>query len=153
MLWYFFMVYQRVVRLGDTNAAGVIYFTSLLSICHEAYESGLQDFGLNLKDFLANGSCVVPIVHAEIDFFKPLFCGDAIEVFIQPTLASESRFTLDYNVSLVSQEQQLVAKAKTIHVCIDTITRERRSLPEYFLDFIGLGQNHVTDITKDTLIK
>ncbi len=153
MLWCVFMGYQRIVRLGDTDAAGVIYFTSLLSICHEAYEFRLQDLGLNLKDFLTNSLFVVPIIHAEIDFFKPLFWGDTVEVFLQPTLASESRFILDYSVSLVSQEQQLVAKAKTIHLCIDTITRERRFLPEYFLDFIGLGQNHVTDITKNTLIK
>ncbi|MDJ0549913.1 MAG: 1,4-dihydroxy-2-naphthoyl-CoA hydrolase, partial [Microcystis aeruginosa] len=32
------MSYERLIYLADTDAAGVVYFAHLLSICHEAYE-------------------------------------------------------------------------------------------------------------------
>jgi hypothetical protein len=38
--------------------AGVVYFAHLLSICHEAYEFSLAQFGINIKDFLKDSlSC------------------------------------------------------------------------------------------------
>jgi 1,4-dihydroxy-2-naphthoyl-CoA hydrolase len=137
MLCNFFMAYHRTVHLGDTDAAGVIYFAKLLSICHEAYEFELQEHGINLRDFLCSSKTAIPIVHAEIDFLKPLFCRDKVEVVALPTLVNQNRFVVDYQVYLFAQRQQLIARSKTIHLCIDIMTREKHPLPEPWLTWIA----------------
>ena len=37
---------KRIVRFGDTDAAGVIHFHQLLRWCHEAWEESLELYGL-----------------------------------------------------------------------------------------------------------
>ena len=68
-------VYQRKIRFRDTDAAGVMYFTNALSICHEAYEESLMHCGIDLRHFFANGEMAVPITHASIDYRRPSYCG------------------------------------------------------------------------------
>ena len=43
--------YPRTIRFADTDAAGVVYFAQILSICHEAYEASLQASGIELRQF------------------------------------------------------------------------------------------------------
>ncbi len=48
------MTYYRTIHFSDTDAAGVVYFSTLLSICHEAYENSLQVAGIELKTFFTS---------------------------------------------------------------------------------------------------
>ena len=126
-------IYSRTIRLQDTDAAGVVYFASLLSICHEAYEASLAAAGIDLKAFFT-GPLAIPIVHAEIDYLQPLFCGQEYRVEITPILLSADRFPerpkdkfkLQYDIR---SAQQLVGRASTVHLCIDTASRSRQPLP------------------------
>jgi len=77
------MSYFRTIRFADTDAAGVVYFASLLSICHEAYEASLLRIGVDMRQFFSGSSIALPIVHAEIDFFQPLMCGDQIQISLK----------------------------------------------------------------------
>lgn len=61
--------YQRKIFFADTDAAGVVYFANLLSICHEAYEEFLTNFYINLQDFFSSNIIAIPIIHAEIVLF------------------------------------------------------------------------------------
>ena len=72
--------YQRIIRFQDTDAAGVVYFANVLAMCHEAYEESLAASGINLKAFFSNSDIAIPIVHASVDFFRPMFCGDKIYI-------------------------------------------------------------------------
>jgi 1,4-dihydroxy-2-naphthoyl-CoA hydrolase len=121
------MTYERLIYLADTDAAGVVYFANLLSICHEAYEFSLAQFGINVKDFLKDAVVALPISLAEIRFFRPLFCGDRIQVDFTAQSLSENEFELQYKIYL---DEILVGTAKTRHVCIDTVHRKRIALPE-----------------------
>jgi 1,4-dihydroxy-2-naphthoyl-CoA hydrolase len=121
------MTYERLIYLADTDAAGVVYFAHLLSICHEAYEFSLAQFGINVKTFLNNAAVAIPITQAEIQFFRPLFCGDRIQVDFTAQSLGENEFELQYKISL---GEILVGTAKTRHVCIDTAHRKRIALPE-----------------------
>jgi 1,4-dihydroxy-2-naphthoyl-CoA hydrolase len=40
------LLLNRVVRFGETDAAGVMHFHHLLRWCHEAYEESLERFGI-----------------------------------------------------------------------------------------------------------
>ena len=65
--------YYRTIYLADTDAAGVIYFTNALKICHEAYEAWLTEIGVSLPQMLIERTMAIPIVHADIDFLRPIF--------------------------------------------------------------------------------
>ncbi|PSB25921.1 acyl-CoA thioesterase [Stenomitos frigidus] len=122
-------VYQRTVRFSDTDAAGVVYFANVLSICHEAYEASLAATGIDVKVFFGGVAVAIPIAHTSGNFFRPMACGDRLEIHLIPKLLQDSEFEIAYEVFLENQLERSVSNASTRHVCIDPATRKRRSLP------------------------
>ncbi len=127
--------YNRIIRFQDTDAAGVVYFANVLAICHEAYEESLGVSGINLKDFFTNPSVAFPIVHASVDFFRPMFCGDNLLIRLMPQQLSGDRFEVTYEVMVT---EVMAAKTITRHVCIDTSSRSKRELPEQIIKWLEL---------------
>lgn len=126
--------YLRTLRLGDTDAAGVVYFASLLSICHEAYEDFLEHRGYSLQVFLQNSDLILPITHAEIDFLAPLQCGDRLAIHLQFLRLDAARFALQYVVYLAGTEKEKpVAQALTRHIALCPATRQKVTLPDWFI--------------------
>lgn len=121
-------VHERWIRFADTDAAGVVYFANLLSVCHEAYEASLVAAGIELRQFFG-GENVIPITHAEIDFRKPLHCGDRVIIQLTSQLTAAYSFEIAYTLRL-KDDSSLVATALTRHICINAINRQRRPLPE-----------------------
>lgn len=120
--------YGRVVRFQDTDAAGVVYFTAILDICHEAYEASLAAAGTNLREFFSSqGIVAVPIAHAHVDFYQPLFCGDRLRIQMQPRSLSPQSFEIDYQVYAVHARPAAIALTR--HVCIDPRSRAQQPLP------------------------
>lgn len=117
--------YSRTIRFQETDAAGVVYFARILSICHEAYEASLQASGIELKTFFSRGAIAVPITRTAADFRRPLMCGDTITVRLVPTQTGDDSFEIQYKVLLADKQ---AAIANTHHVCIDTPTRQRHPL-------------------------
>jgi 1,4-dihydroxy-2-naphthoyl-CoA hydrolase len=124
------MPHDRSLTLADTDAAGVVYFARLLSICHEAYEASLSEANIDLKAFFRDPSVAIPIAQAEIQFFQPLFCGDHIQIYLTPHLIKDSEFAVEYRIYRGDCVDRLVGQAKTRHVCIDPRLRQRIPLPE-----------------------
>ena len=125
--------YRRTLRLGDTDAAGVVYFASLLSICHEAYEDFLEQKGYSLQIFLKNSDLILPITHAEIDFLAPLQCGDRLTIHLQFLPMDTARFALQYAVYRADVEgEKPSAQALTRHIAIHPVTRRKVTLPDWF---------------------
>ena len=120
--------YTRTIYFQDTDAAGVVYFANVLAICHEAYEESLAASSINLKLFFSSQDVAIPIVHASIDFIKPLFCGDKILIYLSPKYLTEHSFEIGYKV-ILDQTEKLLATAITKHVCIDKLSRSRKELP------------------------
>ena len=126
------MVYERTINFRDTDAAGVVYFSNGLSLCHEAYEASLAASGINLQSFFKGETIAVPITHASIDFFKPMFCGDRIAISLTTELLNSTEFQINYQLFFVEGDKAIgnvaIAKAITKHTCIDVATRKRCSL-------------------------
>ncbi|BAY93976.1 MULTISPECIES: acyl-CoA thioesterase [unclassified Tolypothrix] len=125
--------YNRSVRFQDTDAAGVVYFANILGICHEAYEESLEAAGINLKTFFSNPSVAFPIVHANVDFFRPVFCGDKLLVCLMPQKLGGEKFEIAYEISVA---EVIVAKAITRHVCIDANSRTKQELPVEIVNWL-----------------
>jgi 1,4-dihydroxy-2-naphthoyl-CoA hydrolase len=128
--------YARTVYLADTDAAGVVYFTNVMNMCHEAYEESLGDLKIYLKQSLANLSLAIPIVQAEISFFSPMFWGDKLLINLTPKQISENEFAIDYLITSASAEEKYLAKAYTRHVCINAQTRNRLQLPAIIIQWL-----------------
>jgi 1,4-dihydroxy-2-naphthoyl-CoA hydrolase len=127
----------RTVRFQDTDAAGVVYFANLLSICHEAYEASLAASGIDLKTFFSSSDVAVPITHTSADFFKPAFCGDRLEIHLTPKQLTEHEFEIRYEIVL-EQQAKPIAKALTRHVCIDCRDRQRNDLPTHLTKWLQM---------------
>ena len=133
--------YHRTVRLSDTDAAGVVYFANLLKMCHEAYEASLAVVGVNLRTFVSNSSTAVPLVHASVDFFAPIFCGDQLLIQLKPQQLNETEFAINYQVFANYSLEKALAKAMTRHVCINPTNRVRTQLPALIIEWFGDMEN------------
>jgi len=130
--------YHRTIHFKDTDAAGVVYFSNVLSICHEAYEALLETLTIDLKEYFSGKSLAVPIVHAEIDFMRPMYCGDRIYIVLLPTIQLENAFTLKYEIYHTDSDiKKPIAIALTRHVAIDPVTRKRSNLPIELMQWLS----------------
>jgi 1,4-dihydroxy-2-naphthoyl-CoA hydrolase len=129
-------VYSYTVRLADTDAARVVYFASILRICHEAYEDVLEKAGISLSSFLGESEIAIPIVSCEARFFVPIYCGDRLWIVVKSKLIGATEFKLDYRITPAVEEERVLAVASTQHVCIDIQGRHRCHLPNSILHWI-----------------
>lgn len=127
--------YTRTIHFQDTDAAGVVYFANALAMCHEAYESSLAASGINLKLFFSNSAVAIPIVHASVDFFRPMFCGDQLMINLTPKQLSDEKFEITYQVVL-DESNEVSAKALTKHVCIHPASRTKTQLPTEIIQWL-----------------
>jgi 1,4-dihydroxy-2-naphthoyl-CoA hydrolase len=131
--------YHRTIHFKDTDAAGVVYFSNALSICHEAYEALLETLMINLKEYFSGKSLAVPIVHAEIDFMQPMYCGDKIYIVLSGIIQLESTFILKYEIYQNDLDvDKPIAIASTRHVAIDPVTRKRSKLPTELIQWLAI---------------
>jgi 1,4-dihydroxy-2-naphthoyl-CoA hydrolase len=125
-------IYQRTIRFHDTDAAGVVYFANILSICHEAYEESLDISGINIKEFFTQPPIAFPIIHANIDFFRPIYCGDKLNIMLTAEKLSDEKFEVNYQLAVT---ETIVSQAATKHVCIDA-NRKKCELPTQMQQWI-----------------
>ena len=128
-------IYKRTVRFQDTDAAGVVYFANVLAMCHEACEESLAASGIDLKAFFSTPELVSPLVHASVDFLRPMFCGDQLVIHLMTMQRSCNEFEIAYEV-LAAEANKIVAKAITRHVCINPISRTRKELPAEIIQWL-----------------
>ena len=142
-------VHHRTVRFQDTDAAGVAYFASILAMCHEAYEASLAAAGVDLKAFFRGSTVGVPILHAEIDFMQPMFCGETYAIEMKPAALSPDKFEINYEITAIEAAEDQpagkpagnkVSRAKTLHLCIDVKTRSRVPMPPFLEQWLELHE-------------
>lgn len=130
-------VYPRTVRFQDTDAAGVVYFAQVLAMCHEAYEAALAASSIDLKTFFGPAEVALPIVHASVDFFKPMVCGDCLDIHLTVHSWHENKFTLHYQIFPADHVEKLLSKASTRHACINPRLRSRCHLPDFMQKWLA----------------
>jgi 1,4-dihydroxy-2-naphthoyl-CoA hydrolase len=126
--------YEYTIGFRDTDAAGVVYFANIVSICHIGYEASLSEAGIALKLFVNNSDFAVPITHVSADFLKPLYCGDRVTIELTPCPIDSFRFEVRYQI--LTEANQVAAIAITKHIAIDPTTRKRKELPAKILNWI-----------------
>ena len=120
-------IYQTKIKLHETDAAGVLFFTNQLKMVHDAYESLLERIGFSFPVLIRDKNFFLPIVHCESDFKSPLSVGDLIEIQVAVTHVGKTSFTLSY--TLADAAQKTVGAAQTVHVSVDKATRSKIPRP------------------------
>ena len=119
--------YQTKIKLHETDAAGLLFFSNQFKIVHDAYESLLEKIGFGFADLIRIKDFFLPIVHSEADYKAPLFVGDVIEIHVTVTNVGKTSFTFAYK--LFNAAQQLVGTAETVHVTMNKATSKKIPLP------------------------
>lgn len=121
----------RPVAFQDVDAAHIVYFAKFLEYCHDAYFAYLDSAGLSLADVIASGEYILPLVHTEADFAKPLRFGDAFEVIVQKAIPHKSSYTVEYQICAPGDENTIFCTAKTTHAIVNRKTfKAIKHIPE-----------------------
>lgn len=126
-------VYQRTVRLSETDATGVLYFTQQLQLAVEALEMYWQSKGFNLSEMIEKTPYRLPIVHAEADYSAPMRVGDTVEVQLSLGEIGTTSFTLN---ARMMKGGIPVGTTKIVHVCISTDTGTAVVIPQSLLNHL-----------------
>ena len=123
----------NTVRMYDTDAAGILYFGSQFRFAHDAFESLMASEGFTFQRLFEIEPFIFVIVHAESDYQQFMHVGDQLEVETEVAHIGTTSFSLAYSFYKKTANGPILAgTAKTVHVCIDKITRKKRLLaPEY----------------------
>ena len=120
-------IFETSIKLYQTDAAGLLFFSRLFEIAYDAYQDLLERSQLSLAEILRNEPFLTPVVHAEADYRMPLEVGDRIEVRITVENIGRSSCTLLYDIV---KKNQIAGKVKTILVSIDKRFGEKTYMPE-----------------------
>ena len=124
--------YKRKIRLHDTDAAGIVFFSNYFLLFNEAYEALLDSAGISLPEIIQGNKYHLPIARAECDYKAPLFITDAIEIKLNIEQIGESSFVV---ISLfIKEDKTCAAIIKTVHVSVSAKTRKKIPLPKAFRD-------------------
>lgn len=123
----FMFTYKTTIKLHETDAAGLLFFSQQFKLIHDAYEELLDSRGIGFAVMLKKKSYFLPIVHAEADYKKPLFVGDRLTIEVRVGHVGETSFSFVYR--LLKDKKILVGTGQTVHVTISKKTGKGIPLP------------------------
>jgi len=116
------------VQLHDTDSAGRLFFAHLFRHAHDAYEAFMDRLGLPLDHLIRAGESLLPLVHAEADYLRPMCHGDQVRVSLVVLEIRTRSFAIGYRFE--TPEGLLAATARTLHVHINRDGSPGSGLPE-----------------------
>ncbi|KUO63696.1 hypothetical protein APF79_00375 [bacterium BRH_c32] len=79
------------------------------------------------RDYFKDSEYLLPIINAEATYIKPIKVADELTVNMSVTQLKDSSFELTYSFY---KDNAILAKAKTVHVCVNKEKFEKTSIPE-----------------------
>jgi YbgC/YbaW family acyl-CoA thioester hydrolase len=124
------------VYFYDADPAGIIFYASLFKYVHAAYEEFMRSLHTE-RNFFFDKDYVLPIIHADADYIKPIKVGDELEIELMVSLLKKSSFELTYRFYKNSREFSAIAK--TVHVCVLKEKFEKIELPDDFYNKLKIN--------------
>jgi 1,4-dihydroxy-2-naphthoyl-CoA hydrolase len=118
--------FRHRVRLAQTDAAGVVFFTEPLAIAHLAWEALLDELGQPVARILSERRFALPIVEASTRILRPVRVGDDVEVAISLEKLGRSSVVALHGLCV---DGAVVSQCRTVHVAVDAQGRTT-PLPE-----------------------
>ncbi len=127
-------IHTRSIFLKETDATGVIYFTSLFHYALEAFEVLLHEKDSSLSQIFAKGY-LMPIVHAEADYKAPLRVGDAISVDLSLVHVGTSSFSIESKIVHLATLKE-AGSVKIVHAFMKSGSEKASQIPTDILNLL-----------------
>lgn len=124
-------LFNTKIKLYQTDAAGILFYSHIFTIAHDAYDVFLDKIGFTISDILNHSDYRLPYIHAEADYFFPLTAGDAIQIRLNVERIGTTSYTIIY--SFFDNNEKLAAFVKTVHVVTDKKSKKKMKIPEDLL--------------------
>lgn len=119
------------VRYVETDQMGVVYHGNYAQYFEIGRIEWLSSLGFSYKEMEAQG-IMLPVVVLNISYSKPAFYDDVLT--IKTTLLKLPKVSIEFEYELFNERDELLSKAYTKLVFVDTKTRLPMRCPDYFLD-------------------
>ena len=107
--------HRRVVRFGECDPAGVVYYPVFFSWFHEAMEAWFEQ-ALNRPYAQVIKTVGFPAVNTEATFKRPCHVGD--EVFVMLSLSKLERASMTLQFRIIDSQERLRATGSVTCVSI-----------------------------------
>lgn len=123
------ILYEKkiIVKFGETDPQGIMYFNHPLQIAHECLEEYWSQTATGWDYWFRNPQFAAPIRHCDCDFLKPLVAGQKYTARL--SVAEIKNSSVIFNCEFI-QNQVLHAKTTTTHVFVDAKTFKKISIPK-----------------------
>lgn len=127
-------VIEYRVPYADTDQMGVVYYGNYLTLFERARNELMRDFGYSYREFEADG-CMLPVVHAELDYRSPARYDDLLEITAYVQELKGVRLEIACEVRRKGEEALLV-KGFTRHVFVGSSDFRPCPPPKRFLEIV-----------------
>jgi len=122
---------RLIVRFGDIDEAGFVYYPRLVHYFHVAMEEFFAGvLGVDYSHFLFDHRLGLPTAHLEVDFHRPLHYGDRLEVEVVIERLGSSSIAWLYRIFRPG-EPDPATTARLVTVNMDMDTHTKRELPDW----------------------
>jgi 1,4-dihydroxy-2-naphthoyl-CoA hydrolase len=119
--------YKTRVRLHQTDAAGILFYSKIFEMAFDTYAEFLQAHSMSVGYIISTADYTMPYIHAEADYLAPLVVDDLVTIAIRVAKIGKTSFVLNYDVMT---NGRLAARVKTVHVTVRKKTGQKIPLPD-----------------------
>jgi YbgC/YbaW family acyl-CoA thioester hydrolase len=124
-----YFTFPYTIGFHDSDAAGIVFFASLVRVFHQATEAWMESIGFSLARLLRERPFGLPVVHIEGDFRKLLRVGDKVEIHVRVAEIGRTSFRTAYELYF---NGELAATGALVQACVDVTVYKPLDLPEEF---------------------
>lgn len=121
---------------GDTDQMGVVYYGNYLRFFEAARNEWLRAKGARWREIEAAHSIYLPVVEAKVNYKRPAFYDDVIE--IEARLGELGRASLRFDYRILRGTDLLVL-GHTVHACVSR-EGDVREFPEPLHERLRAGR-------------
>jgi YbgC/YbaW family acyl-CoA thioester hydrolase len=118
---------KKKINFYDCDPAGILFYAKIYELCHSVYEEMIQSFNLE-ENYWTNDDYVVPIIHSEANYKKPLLYNFFVEIELSVKSISTSAFKLFY--SCKNEAGEVCVEVETTHVFVNKKTWKKKAIKD-----------------------
>ncbi|HNT80264.1 MAG TPA: thioesterase family protein [Bacteroidia bacterium] len=121
------------VRYSETDRMGYVYYGNYATYFELARVECIRNLGFTYKQMEDDG-IMLPVLEFQIKYFKPAFYDDLLTIKTRIPQLPAARIYFEYEV--FNESNELLNKASTTLVFVNTETKKPCSAPETFINAI-----------------
>ena len=119
------------VRYAETDQMGVVHHGNYAQYLEIARIEWLEQFGISYKSMEESGM-MLPVYSMEFQFMKPAYFGDELKIITR--LKKLPNVKIEFGYEVFNKMGDLLTKASTVLVFMDSKTRRPVRCPKYILE-------------------